>query len=378
MQNLASHIELHIMLKKTFIFSVLLSAISFSDITLAAQAKKPAMPPAVVEAAIVQPTSDQQKIVATGTVTAVPGIVVRAEASGRITNIFFKPGDDVVAGAPLVEINPDPLKADLEQAQANEKLAQLNFDRYAKLYATHVVSKADYDQYSANLTSAKANVDLAKANLRETAIVAAFSGRLGLNLVNLGDYVSVGQDIVNLQSLTPIYVDFAMPEVYTSKIAAGQKVYAHSDAYPNETFEGEVSAYDPLVNATNRSINVRALIPNKEKKLLPGGFVEVTALVGSPQKVISIPQTAVVYAPEGNYVYKVVKDHAVKVPVTLGKRDQQNIIIEQGLVGGEQIVTSGQLKIAGDGSQVVVITPKMAKEIAAKMNGQNPPTPVAK
>lgn len=319
--------------------------------------QKSALPPVVVEVAKVSSSTIYDQLTATGTLISFPGVVVKPEIAGRVTNVYFKSGDEVQAGTPLIEIYPDIIKAQLLQSQSELKLNQLNFERYAKLYATRTVSKADYDQSKANLDSSTAKVAQMQANLGQTLIKAPFSGHLGVNLISLGQYISVGQDIVSLQSLDPIYVDFTIPEIYTSKIAVNQEVKIQSDAYPDEVFKGKVVAIDPLVNQSTRSIKVRAEIANKDKKLLPGAFAEVILFVGSAKQVIKIPQTAIIYDPNGNYVYKVIDNKAVKAMVTLGARDDKNIVIQNGLVVGDVVVTAGQLKIAQEGTPVIVATP---------------------
>jgi len=356
------------MTKKINTIVLTIIAISFSWSAFSQTASKSKSPPAVVEVTKVEYSSLEQKIPATGSVVSIPGIVIKPETSGRVTNIYFKPGDDVVAGTPILEINPDPLKASLAQAEANLHLAQLDYDRYAKLYASHVVSKADYDQKSATLESDKAQVDLASANLRETLVKAPFTGRLGLNLVNLGDYISPTQNIVSLQSLDPIYVNFTLPEIYLQKLSVGQRITLTTDSFSNENFEGKVFAFDPLVNSTSRTINVRGVIPNKDKKLLPGAFAQVILFAGSQDKIINIPQTAVVFSPDGNYVYRVINDHAVKTPVELGERSQQKIVVIKGLQEGDVIVTVGQLKITGDGAPVILASTLLAKKQAIESN----------
>lgn len=350
------------MIKKITITVAAISAICFSVAVFAQAPQKPKIPPAVVEVTKVEYSSNQQKIPATGSVVSIPGIVIKPEISGRVTNIYFKPGDDVAAGTPLIEINPDPLKAQLAEAEASLQLAQLDYDRYAKLYESHVVSKAEYDQKHATLDADKAQVDLASANLRQTLVKAPFSGRLGLNLINLGDYVSPTVNIVSLQALDPIYVNFTLPEIYLKQLAIGQKITVTSDSFGGEVFEGKVLAFDPLVNANSRTINVRGEIPNKDKKLLPGAFAQVILYAGDQNKVISIPETAVVFSPDGNYVYRVINDHAVKTPVKLGERSQQKIVVTEGLNIGDVVVTAGQLKIAGDGTEVILASKILAKQ----------------
>lgn len=333
------------------------------NIALGAKPKAGQAMPTLVEATTVKYVSKQQQISATGTLNAIPGIVVKPEISGRITKIYFKSGDTVVAGTPLIEIYPDIIKAQLAQAQANLKLAKLNYDRSSQLIKSHDISEADFDKAQADFRSAEAQVNQATAALRQTTIMAPFAGRLGLSQINLGDFVSAGTEIVNLQSIDPIYVDFSIPEIYMSKVAAGQQVLIRTDAYPNATFNGKVEAVESAINQANRTLMLRASIPNKDGKLVPGTFVNVNILVNAEQQVIEIPQTAVVFAPEGNFVYKIIDGKAVKSLVTLGDRDAANVVIKSGLNVNDVVITAGQLKIQ-DGAPVMV-APANAKPQAA-------------
>jgi membrane fusion protein, multidrug efflux system len=318
-------------------------------------------PPVFVETITAQTSSHQDQISTTGSLIAIPGIVVKPEISGRITKIYFKSGDNVLDGAPLIDINTDLIKAQLADVQAQAQLARLQFKRFTELYKTHDVSKSDFDKAQATYSSASAKVENMQAQLRQANIVAPFAGKLGLSQVNIGDYANVGQSIVNLQSLDPLRIDFSIPEAYLSKVAVGQTVLLQTDAYPKETFTGKVEAIESLVNQNNRSLNIRAGVPNKDKKLLPGTFAEVTLQLALEQKLITIPQTAIVYDLEGNYVFKVVDGFAVKATVTLGAMDSNNIIIQSGIKDGDVIVTAGQLKIQ-DGSPLVISGKKSAKQ----------------
>jgi membrane fusion protein (multidrug efflux system) len=223
------------------------------------------------------------------------------------------------------------------------------------------VSKSDYDKAQATYSSAKAKVENMQAQLRQANIVAPFSGRLGLSQINIGDYINAGQSVVNLQSLDPLRVDFSVPELYLNKAAVGQTVILQTDSYPGEKFIGKVEAIESLVNQNNRTLNIRAEVPNKDKKLLPGGFAEVTLQFVLQQQLIIIPQTSVVYDPNGNYVFKVVSGKAVKAAVTLGEMNSSNIIIKSGVKSGDVIITAGQLKIH-EGSPVVPTEKKNNKK----------------
>ncbi|MCL5261447.1 MAG: efflux RND transporter periplasmic adaptor subunit [Gammaproteobacteria bacterium] len=330
------------------------------------------MPPTVVETYKTKASVIQEKITATGTLTAYPGIVVRPEISGRITKVYFNSGDFVAAGSPLIEINPDIMKAQLEQDKAALQLAKVDYDRAKALYVTKAISKSDLDKSQSTFLQNQAAVVAEKARLQQATIVAPFSGKLGITLVNLGDFVNAGQDIVNLQTLDPINIDFSIPETYLSKISLGQTVLLHSDAYPNETFTGKIAAIESLIDQTNRTLKVRASAPNKDGKLVPGSFVEVFVLL-KESNVIMVPQTAIVYAPDGNVVYRLINHKAVKTPVTIGTRDADNIVILSGLKPDETIITAGQMKLF-DGSEVLTQAEYqgfLAKKAAEKAKGKS-------
>lgn len=341
-------------LEKIFLHVFLLFSLGFTACSFAADASKDKAPPVYVSTVTAGIVGDQQKISSTGSVIADPGIIVKPEIAGRITKILFKSGSKVVKGDNLAEIYPDIIKAGLQQDQADLKLKLLNFGRFLKLYKKGMISKAGYDNAVAVLDSAKAKVDQDMAVLRQTILVAPFSGKIGISLVNIGDYVNIGQPIVSLQAIDPVFVDFSIPEIYAKNVVEGQTVQISSDAYPNETFEGNVYAIDPLIDATTRSLKVRATIPNKSEKLLPGSFVEVNLLVGKKTQVIKIPQSAVVYDSEGNYVYKVVDGAAKKQIVSLGDRDGKDVVVKKGILAGDIVVTAGQIKISSDGRALVL------------------------
>jgi membrane fusion protein, multidrug efflux system len=343
------------MMTKNYLVCALLAVTLWISVGFGAGAKMAGgMPPAFVEIMKVQFDSLQQDLTAIGTLSADPGIIVRPEIAGRIVSIYFKSGDTVKVGTPLIELSSEIIRAQLAEYQATLNLDKLAFERASKLYQTRTVSKADYDQAQANLLASQAKVDGTNAAIRQTKIIAPFSGRLGLKAVNIGDYISTGQSIVSLNSLDPINVDFSIPEVYLSKITVGQSVQIHSDAYPNENFAGKVNAIESLINASSRTVSLRASIANKDGKLLPGAFVEVRLITGVKPKVILIPQSSVVYAADGNYVYSVVNGKAVKTLIELGEKDAKNVEVNKGLKAGDVIVTVGQLKIQ-EGSPVIPV-----------------------
>jgi membrane fusion protein, multidrug efflux system len=354
------------MLTKKILLSLALSVsllcCSTADIFAAKPGAAGETPPAIVEAQQIKYSKSQEEITTTGTLVAIPGVTIKPEASGIIVNVYFKSGDKVKTGDPLVEIYPDIAKAELAQNEAALKLAQLNFDRYTKLYAGKATSTSDYDSARANLTTAKAKVDQSRAALSQTVVKAPFDGRVGLSQVSLGKYIKAGEDkIANLQSLDPMYVDFAIPEVYTGKIKVDQTISLKSSAYGTEIFTGKITAIDPLINESTRTLSIRAMLPNKDERLLPGSFAEISVAIGEGKDIIKVPQTAVVLDPSGNYIYRIIDGKAVKTPITTGTRDADSFVINSGLKVGDMIVTVGQLKIAQDGAPVIVVPSEASK-----------------
>jgi membrane fusion protein (multidrug efflux system) len=339
---------------KAIVFLLAISINLFLATIVGAQSVQQKIPPAVVEVIKVRDSASIDHLTATGNLVAIPGIVVKAEISGRITGIYFNAGGKVKAETPLIEIYPSIIKAELSQAQAELKLAKLNFERMAKLHETHTISHADYDKAKSILESSQSKVEQHQAHLDQTIVRAPFDGRLGVSLVSLGQHIIVGQDIVSLQSLDPIYVDFSVPEVAASKVAVGQSVNVRSDVYPKEVFGAKVCIIDPLINKNTRSLTVRAIIANKEEKLLPGAFADVTLFTSNQKQVIKIPQTAIVHDPNENYVYKVVDGKAVKTIVTTGRQDAQDVVILDGLAVDDVVVVKGQMKIYKSSDPVVV------------------------
>lgn len=301
----------------------------------------------------VQYKNYQPKIISTGSLIAIPGIIVKPEVSGRITKIYFKSGEKVTAGTPLIEINADILKPQLTQMLAQLNLEQLQFNRAVKLYQKHFVSKSDLDIAKTNLMIDKAKVNQMKAELKQMTVTAPFSGTLGLSMISLGDYVEKGQGIVKLNQLDPIDVDFSLPEIDLTKIIVGQTVLLSSDAYPHQVFEGKIIACESAIDPSNRTIMARASIPNKNKMLRPGIFVKVTLFIGEPKKVMVIPQTAIIHSTDGDYVYKIINDKTTKVRLKLGGNNGNIVIVNSGLQINDQIIASGNLKISYVGAPLV-------------------------
>jgi len=332
-------------------------ALAMTVVSTSIHAAMPEMPPMPVEVFTVQKQVWQPELKATGTLVANRGAILRAEITGRVTKILFSPGQSVKEADPLVQLNPDILQANLDSAKAQLALSELNYQRMVTLSKKNVIAKAELDKSEATLKSDKANVERAQAQFNQALIRAPFAGRAGLNIVNVGEYVAPGQDLVSVQALDPIRADFSVPETYAGKVVVGQTVHVVTALYPGQFFTGKLTEIDSLLSTKTRTLAVRAYIPNQDHKLLPGAFVDITLLFGDKQDVLFVPQTAIIFDAAGNYVYKVVDKKAVKTMVKLDARAGDRVIVKEGLKAGDVIVTSGQNKLH-DGSAVVMATKK--------------------
>jgi len=310
------------------------------------------MPPTPVVAIAAKLQNWQQQVQATGSLNAFQGVMLKSEVAGRVTKINFSSGQTVKAGDLLLEIDPGILQAQLVAAQAKATLSSGDYQRAIELFKRGVLAKQDLDTALSTQNSDAANVDALKAQLAQNIIVAPFDGRLGLRLINLGDYISPGKPLVNLQTLNPMRVDFSVSENYLGQIAPGDKLQIQSDAFPNQIFTGNVKAIDSAVDPATRTISLRAIIANPEGKLLPGSFVQVTLMAGKPQLLITIPQLAVVYDSAGNYVYVINHGHAAKKIISIVQQNDTQVAVTGNIKAGDQVITEGQLKIM-DGAPVI-------------------------
>lgn len=336
------------MKRNLLIFTGLCALFAF-NVNAAAQQKnaqaKMQMPPTIVEVYKAQQKQWQPSIEATGSLSAFNGIMLSSEVSGRVTKIHFASGQYTHEGDLLIEIYPDIVQANLERYQAQLKQSELDYDRNLKLYKRGFVDKATLDSKLAARDEDVADVNNAKAQLRQHLIQAPFTGKLGLRKVSLGDYVNPGQPLVNLQSVDPIRVDFSVPQKYLPDIKVGDSVSISSETFP-QTYIGIIYAIDSKVDENTRMIDMRARIANPNHILVPGVFVSVIINIKHAEPVIVIPATAIVYTAGDNYVYRVVNHKAVQTKVVLGKVLKNNqVIVEKGLQAGDPVIIGGQVKL---------------------------------
>lgn len=307
---------------------------------------------------------------AVGSLRAERGADLSAEVAGIVNSINFKSGDDVKAGQLLLQLRSADDEAHLESLKAAAALAESVNTRDLAQFKAGAVSQATLDSDAANLRSARAQVAEQQALVEKKYVHAPFAGHLGIRAVDLGQYLAAGTKVVTLQQLDPIFVDFYLPQQSLGQIKVGQKLSAASDTYPEQSFSGEVVAIDPRVDTDTRNVQVRAALGNAERKLLPGMYANVSIEIGAPARQLTLPQTAVAYNPYGATVYIVVPhvekakegeaakpatppsgasnapDLEVKqVFVTTGATRGDQVAILKGVSEGDEVVTSGQIKL---------------------------------
>jgi len=303
-----------------------------------------------VETAVVTAVDFVDEGTAVGTLKSNESVVLRPEAAGRISRIGFQDGSQVSKGTVLVTLDAAMQEAELAQAKANLGLARANFQRSEDLVAKKFLSQQALDSAAATLKIQEAQLQLAEAKLAKTRIRAPFAGVVGIRNVSVGDYVKEGEELINLEDVATLKVDFRLPEVYLERLKKGQTIEVISDALPGERFSAVLDAIDPLVDAGGRSISCRARLANSGDKLKPGMFVRVRLAFGERKGALMIPEQAIVTGAKP-IVYAVVEGKAKAVPVKLGARLAGKVEVLEGLAAGDVVVTAGQMRLR-DGAGV--------------------------
>ena len=283
--------------------------------------------------------------------------MMRPEVAGRITALGFADGAQVRKGQLLVQLDDVLQRAELAQANAQLAVAKANHERNKELLAQKFVTQRVVDESAAALQVVQAQVALAQAKTGRMAIVAPFSGTLGLRVVNVGDYVKDGADLVNLEDTSAMLVDFKLPERVARKVGKGQKVEMVLDALPGKTFAARIEAIDPLLDVNGRALSVRAVLPQSGEKgvvLRPGMFARVTTVFGINDEALVVPEEAIVPQGGKQFVIKAVGEGAAlasqRQEVSLGVRRQGKVEITKGLALGDVVVVAGQQRLQKDGT----------------------------
>jgi membrane fusion protein (multidrug efflux system) len=329
-----------------------------------AASKGGATPGVAVEAVKVALQSMPQTITAVGSLRSDESVTVRPEVAGRISAIQFQEGQRVTKGATLIRLDPAINQAEVQQGRANLKLAQSKYDRAVDLAKSNFISGQAKDEAENNLRVAEAGLQLAEAKLAKMEIKAPFSGIIGLRVVSIGDYVKEGADVVNLESIDPLKVDFRVPEMYMRQVRVGQSLQVQLDALPGKTFEGNVVAVNPLFDAAGRSIVIRAVVRNSDTSLRPGMFARVRLITRDEQNALVIPEQAIVPQGDEQYVFRIADGRASRVKIEVGQRRDGKVEVLKGLSANDTVVTAGQLKIR-DGVPVTLAARPATSDAAA-------------
>jgi membrane fusion protein (multidrug efflux system) len=288
-----------------------------------------------------------------GTLRSNESVILSPEIAGRVAELNIEEGGKVAAGATVAVLDQSVYKAELAQAQASLELSRANYKRAEELLAKNAGTIRALDEAQAALRNDQASVALAQARLEKTVITAPFDGVLGLRQVSVGQYLDPGDAIVNLENIDPLKVDFRVAEIYFAVVKVGQPIEIAIDALAAESFLGDVYAIDPLIDVNGRAIVIRARIPNTDGRLRPGLFARVNLIYESRERVLFIPEQALIPQGEEQSVFRVVDGKATMTKVTIGERVGATVEIRDGLAEGELVVTAGQIKLQ-DGMPVMI------------------------
>jgi len=326
-----------------------------------APAAKPAGPAAggpppglPVKAVHVKLGEVRNEVGAVGSLLADEAVIIRPEIDGRVVNIHFEEGQRVSKGQKLVTLDPAELKAQLAQSEAQARTDAQRYERSKELLSQKFISQEALDVARNNLDRAEALRREAEARLSKTVITAPFSGLVGLRMISPGAYVKAGDDIVRLENLDSIKLDFRIPEVFASQVRSGQQVSVRLDAFPNEEFRGTIYAIEPVVDERTRTFLIRAKVPNKGTKLKPGMFVRVGLTLETRKNAMLVPEPAIWPQGQDNYVFRVQDGKAALTKVELGTRRPGEVEIVAGLSPSDLVITEGQIKLR-DGAPVMVL-----------------------
>jgi membrane fusion protein, multidrug efflux system len=320
-------------------------------------ASGPARPP-TVEAAkieIMRLTDDTQAV---GSLRSRRGVMLRPEVSGRITQLNFTDGQRVKKGQLLVQFDDQLPLAQVQQSMAELSIAQANQKRNQELVAQNFISQRSLDESAANLQVAQAKLALSKATADRLKIIAPFDGIVGIRSVNVGDYLKDGADIVNIEDLDAIFVDFRLPERFQSKVKTGQNANVDIDALPGRKYTARIQAIDPLIDTNGRSVGVRGCIDNRQLQLRPGMFARVNAVFGVRETAMVIPEEAIIPQGPKVFVIKLLPGTNEKnrisqrVEVKVGLRRPGKVEILEGLEPTDTVVANGQQRVQKDGTLV--------------------------
>jgi len=314
-----------------------------------------------VEVAKVESMTLVDETQAVGSLRSRQGVMLRPEVGGRVKEIFFNDGQRVRKGQLMVQFEDQLQQAQVAQARAELSIAEANHKRNQELVAQNFISQRSLDESSAALEVSRAKLSLAQATLQRLQVLAPFDGITGLKQINVGDYLKDGADMVNVEDIDAVLLDFRLPERFQARVRAGQKAQLTVDALPGRPFTAIVQAVDPLIEANGRSVGVRGCIDNRQQQLRPGMFARVNAVFGSRENALVIPEEAIIPQGGRTFVVKVVAGDkpdvrvSERVAVKVGLRQPGKVEILEGLSAGDTVVTAGHQRLQKDGTPVRVV-----------------------
>jgi membrane fusion protein, multidrug efflux system len=313
------------------------------------------MPPTAVTSAPVKEEQWAPKFSAVGAVSAVQGAVVSTELGGVVGEIGFENGGEAKKGDVLMKLDASQEEALLRSSEAEAELARADLERARDLVSKKVISKAEIDASESKFNRLNAVVDQMRSSIRKKTIIAPFDGQLGIRQVNVGQMINAGQQVVALTALDLVYVDFALPEQYLSRMTKGLEVRVRVDALPGREFTGKLTAINSMVDSVTRNVSLQAILENPDHALHPGMFAKVEVMLPETNKTLVIPGSAVSYAPYGDSVFVIEKQKDEKSGkeslvlrqqfVRIGEARGDFVSVTQGLKAGEAVVGTGVFKL---------------------------------
>ena len=316
---------------------------------------KPPMPVATVTSAPVKEEDWAPMLSAVGAVSAVQGAMVSTELAGTVSEIMFQNGGVAKKGDVILKLDASQEEALLRSAEAEAELARTDLERTRGLASQNVVSKAELDAAESKFRRLTAVVDQMRSNIRKKTIVAPFDGELGIRQVNVGQMINAGQQVVLLQSLDPVYVDFALPQQHLQNLSTGLEAHVRTDALPEREFVGKLTAINSAVDTVTRNLTLQATLENPDHALRPGMFIKIDIVLPEKHKSLVIPGSAISYAPYGDSVFVIEKQKDNKTGkesqvlrqqfVRVGEARGDFVSITTGLKAGETVVGTGVFKL---------------------------------
>ncbi|WP_447592214.1 efflux RND transporter periplasmic adaptor subunit [Aquipseudomonas campi] len=302
--------------------------------------------PTMVEVTQPQRAPVRDELITFGSLRSDESVMIRSEIEGRIATLHFREGEAVKGGALLVSLDASIARAELAQAQANLDLAEKSYQRAQMLFKRGASNAQAQDEAQSQQQAARASLSLSQARLDKTQIRAPYDGVLGLRQVSIGEYLSAGQDIVNLEVLDPLKVDFRIPQKAVSQVRIGQSIELSLDAYPGERFKGDIAALNPRLDEVGRSQAIRAQLGNPELRLKPGQFVKVSVILAERPNALLIPEEAVMPMGQLLFANLVVDGKVERRQIRIGQRLRGKAEVIEGLQGDETVITAGWQKVS--------------------------------